>query len=360
MTARTVFLKTHLYLGLTGALFLFVLALTGSIMAFEGDIEHWVNPSLWYVKTGPRILSEDELIRIVERQFAPARVVAVQLFRQPDLAQVIYTSDRAAVHVNPYDGSILRRTTGASSLQRTLGYIHQLHLRLVPDPRSYPAAAKVGAQIVEAAGVILCLLVPTGLVIWWRAKRASIKWSGSWFRICFDAHNVTGVWASLFLFCAAATGVLIGSESILYWLTRSAGPTRPPQVRSADAAPGTAAIGVDRAVEIARAAIPVATVAGIQLPANPKAAYMVLLRVPEDTSEAVHSFVFVDQFSGAVLHVHNFLTDSQGYRAVRFNRSIHTGDVLGTVGHVIVSLSSLLLAVMVVTGLVIWWKKLAV
>lgn len=68
----------------------------------------------------------------------------------------------------------------------------------------------------------------------------------------------------------------------------------------------------------------------------------------------------VDQFSGQVLQSRNFLTDSAGYRAIRFNRSIHTGDIWGLPSHILVSVSSLELVVMVVTGLVIWWKKLAV
>jgi uncharacterized iron-regulated membrane protein len=80
---------------------------------------------------------------------------------------------------------------------------------------------------------------------------------------------------------------------------------------------------------------------------------------PEETSEAAHSYVFVDQFSGSVVHTVNFLKDSPGYRVIRFNRSIHTGDIWGAPGHLIASLSSLLLVVMVVTGLVISLKKLA-
>jgi uncharacterized iron-regulated membrane protein len=85
----------------------------------------------------------------------------------------------------------------------------------------------------------------------------------------------------------------------------------------------------------------------------------VILRVPEETSGSAHSSVVVDQFSGKPLAVHNFLTDSQGYRWIRFNRSIHTGDIGGLAGHIIMSLSSLLLVVMVLTGVVIWLKKLA-
>lgn len=53
----------------------------------------------------------------------------------------------------------------------------------------------------------------------------------------------------------------------------------------------------------------------------------------KDTSEAVHSRVVLDQYSGQALQVNNFLTDSMGYRVIRFNRSIHTGDVLGTPTH---------------------------
>ena len=106
--------------------------------------------------------------------------------------------------------------------------------------------------------------------------------------------------------------------------------------------------------------MPNTTIANFILPNNAKASYSVFMRVPEETSEAVHSVISIDQYSGKVLRFQNFLTDSPGYRVIRFNRSIHTGDVLGLTGHIITSLSSLLLVVMVITGVVIWWKKLAI
>ena len=96
------------------------------------------------------------------------------------------------------------------------------------------------------------------------------------------------------------------------------------------------------------------------LPLGPKALFVIVMRVPEETSGSAHSTVAVDQYSGNVLQVHDFLTDSLGYRWIRFNRSIHTGDIWGLPGHIIASVSSLLLVAMVITGLVIWWKKLAV
>ena len=44
MTVRIILLKIHLWLGLTAALFLVILGLTGSVMAFEEDIIHWTHP----------------------------------------------------------------------------------------------------------------------------------------------------------------------------------------------------------------------------------------------------------------------------------------------------------------------------
>lgn len=354
---RTVVLKIHLFLGAGAAVFLVILGLTGSVTAFENDIEHWLHPSLYYVRVGAHKLPESELIQDVQQRFAPARVAAVHIFRQPDLAHVMQLNDRSTVLVSQYDGHVLGRTTGPSNTQRIVGYIHQLHTHLAPDPRLTPKAAKIGAVVVQCAGFILCVLVILGIILWWRTKRVSIKWKAPWFRVCFDAHHVIGIYAALFLFIAGLTGVLVEQGDLIFRLTRSPVPAPFPKFQS-DAAGGAAPISVDRAEDIALGAIAGTTATDVQLPLNPKGIFLVILRVPEETSEAAHSYIFIDQYSGKVLHVANFLTDSPGYRAIRFNRSVHTGDVLGTPGHMLMSASSLLLVVMVVTGLTIWVKKL--
>jgi uncharacterized iron-regulated membrane protein len=59
------------------------------------------------------------------------------------------------------------------------------------------------------------------------------------------------------------------------------------------------------------------------------------------------------------LKVEDFNKSSPGYRAVRINRSIHTGDYWSLPSRIVLSISSALLAVMAVTGVIIWWKKLA-
>ena len=79
MTMRRILVKIHLWLGLAAALFLVILGLTGSVIAFEDDIVHWTHPGLFYVKTGAHTLPDQELIRIGPGELDRDRVIAVEL-----------------------------------------------------------------------------------------------------------------------------------------------------------------------------------------------------------------------------------------------------------------------------------------
>jgi uncharacterized iron-regulated membrane protein len=362
MALHKVILTIHLCLGLLGAIFLLILGLTGSVMAFEGDIDHWLNPGHWYVTPRPPAMLEDDLLSIVQHQYPRARVVLVQFSRYSNLAQVMQLTDGSTVYVNPYDGTILGTKVGLTNLDRTLGFIHQLHLRLVPDPRSAPRLAAIGKTVVSFAGLIVFLMVPTGVTLWWRRKSTSINWKASWFKVCFDAHQAVGIYVAFFLLVASLTGIMIGfdfGEKTFYGITGSAPPARPQPFPSVPV-PGAVGLLPDQALEIARHAMPDATPTMLVRPMRAAGSYTITMRLPEETSEAVHSSVTLDQFSGKVLNVRNYRTESAGYRWIRFNRSINTGDIFGLPSHILLSLSSLLLVGMVGTGLVIWWKKLAV
>jgi uncharacterized iron-regulated membrane protein len=354
---RSFVLKVHLYLGLVAALFLLILSATGAVMAFEHDIERWVDPQLWHAAIGKQLIAEDRLVAIAEGRFGPARVTAIQIAPRPDVVQVMRMSDGAAVYVNPWDGTITGRIVGSTRTQDWIGYVHQLHLRLVPNPRAMPALGPPGKLIVSFAGLILCLLVPTGVVLWWRAKRLSIRAGGSAFRIAFDAHHAVGIYACVFLFVAALTGVMVGfdaAERLFYTVTRSDEPKRPKPPPASEAG-GRRPISVDRAMAIGRGAVP-GEVVQVQIPDNPKAVFAVFLRGPREVAvdSPIPVIVYVDPYSASVIRIQDLFTESPGYYLVRLNRAIHTGDLGGGPGHVVMSLSSAALGVMVISGLFIW------
>ncbi len=363
-TVHNVSLKLHLWLGLASALFLLILGATGTVMAFESYADRWLHPSLWYVKVTGQPLPEAQLIQKVEQQVPGKTVRNVTFNRHDYLAQVMQVAPvgksvdtpgaAMLIFVNPYDGSVLGTRTGVPTSQKVLAAIHQFHLRM--------AIGEWGVFINSVASSILIFEVIFGLVIWFRTKRATIKFSGSWYRIFFDTHSAFGLYTAIIILLFAVTGILIGfewAEPLIFKLTKSE-PMVQRRLPSSTVVEGAQPISPDKAMELGRAAIPIATVATLQLPARPNGTYVVGLRVPEETSEAVHSLAVVDQYSGKVLKVQNYMTDSMGYRVIRYNRSLHTGDVYGFPTHLIMSFSSFALVVMVITGIVIWWKKLAV
>jgi uncharacterized iron-regulated membrane protein len=348
--------KIHLILGLAAGLFLVVLGLTGSIIAFENDLDHWFHPALWYVNAGSRPLTEQDLIDKVNAAHPSGRVVAVQHFRDPRLVRAMRTSDGITILISPYDGHVTGQFQQPSATVLYVGYVHQLHMRLVPDPRAMKRAAAVGEDVVLGAGYLACFLIPTGIVLWWRAKRATIKWGAPVFRLVFDTHNALGIFAGVFLFIAALTGVMVENEPVYFALAGSGRPGPLPKITS-EPVPGAVPITADQAIAAAGAALRGATVQAIQLPGGPKGVFSLAMLFAEDSSETAHSPVIVDQYSGQVRFARNFLTDSPGFRIVRFNRAIHTGDSLGGFGHALMSLASIAFVVMTVTGWLIWWKK---
>lgn len=363
MDSRKIILKLHLYLGLVSAIFLVILGLTGSVMVFEGQLDHWLHPSRWYVSVRPQTLPESRLVQIVEQRFAPRRVTTIRIDPEANIAQQILLAfphgtnltaqpQQIEVTINRYDGSILSVHSAPTTTEAALAFIHQFHLRLVSGEK--------GQLVISFVGLILVFEVPLGLFLWWRTKRASLKWKSSGFRISFDLHHLVGVYFAAFLFLAAVTGVMIGfdfAQSLFYRVTHSA--PNPIRVAASTVIPDTTPVNVDRAIESAQEQMPQGIGSIIYVPNNPRAAYRVILRLPSDPWNAVRGIASIDQYTGKVLAFTD-LYASPGYRAGRFNRALHTGDIFGMPSRIIVSLSSLALCVMVITGLIIWWKKLAI
>ncbi|HEY2153526.1 MAG TPA: PepSY-associated TM helix domain-containing protein [Vicinamibacterales bacterium] len=359
---RDIFLKVHLVLGLVAAAFLLILSVTGTMMAFEHDIERWIDPALWRASVAEHQLTEDVLVAAVQAQFAPAHVVSIQVSPRADVVHVMRMSDQASVYVDQWSGRVTRRVVGTTRAQDWIGYVHQLHLRLLPNPRALPRwVSTSGKLVVSWAGVLLCLLVPTGLVLWWRAKRASVRLGGSWFRTAFDAHHAIGIYACVFLFVAAFTGVMVGfdaAERQIYRLSGSEEPNRakPPAASNANGRPR---IPLEQAIAAARGIVPSEAVVAVVIPDNSNGVYIVQLRSPREVAvdSPIPITVYVDPYSADVIRVQDLFKESPGYRFVRLNRAIHTGDFFGAAGHVVTSASSLALGLMVLSGIGVWRSK---
>lgn len=348
-TMRKLIFNLHLYLALIAGAFILILGVTGSIMAFEPELDGLLHRHRAHVTPAGTPRSLAEISAVVSKAFPGERTVAYGLgLAEPDRSYQVMLENRT-VYMNQYTGAILE--VRADDME-FLDYVHQLHLRLLWRGPSRP-----GDQIMSWAGVAMLLLALSGLYLWWPVKRVTLTPGATGRRWWFDLHSATGIVSLVFLAVLAFTGVMIGFERkttpLLYRLTGS----RPaPQPAVPPPPPGATPISPDQALAIAHQALPDAAPFLVLVP-GPKGAYQVRLRYPEDLTPGGRSRVIVDQYSGKVLFAESSRTAPAGTRLVTANRAVHTGDIFGLPSKAVMSLASLAAVFQFFSGLVMWWKR---
>lgn len=350
---RKLIFNLHLYLALLASAFVIILGVTGSIMAFEPEIDHLLHRKLAYVTPGKQTLSLAEIGAVVARRFPGEPIDAYILSTSPDLSYQVAMETSGSVYVNQYTGEILGVRPDQMEF---LDYVHQLHLRLLWRGRGDEGPGK---KIMSWVGVVMLFLLLSGFYLWWRRKRFRIKRGSSGRLFWFDLHNMIGIFCLLFLLLLTVTGVMIGFErTVNPWLYKITGsqPSQMPR-KFPPPPPGAKPITVDQAMEIARSTLPGATPFLITVP-EPNTAYQIRLRYPEDRTPGGRSRIILDQYTGQVLFMESSRTAPAGTRITIANRALHTGDILGIPSKTLLSLVSLLLVVQAISGTVMWWKRI--
>jgi len=341
---RKLVLSVHLYAALITGVFIMILGVTGSIMAFEDQIDHVTHRHLFFVTPQARPLSLAELATAAVRRFPGEKAAFFGLSASPDLSSYVAFSS-GNVYVDPYTGEVL----GVRSGPTWLSYVHQFHLRL--------SAGDTGKKIVSWVGVVMLFLLLSGLYLWWPVKRATIKWDAAPKRLWFDVHSAVGIFSLVFLLLLTVTGIVIGFESVSTPFFFSITHSEPLRANfRATARPGVVRLTPDQAVDAARAAMPGATPIAVNVP-GPTGVYRVALRYPEDLTPGGRSRVFVDPYGGDILQVESSRTTAAGTRMVNANRAIHTGDIYGVPSKAVMSIASLTAALQVFSGVMLWWKR---
>jgi uncharacterized iron-regulated membrane protein len=109
---RRLILKLHLWLAMIAGAFMVILGITGSVIAFEPELDRLFHPHLSRVKPGGTTLSLVEIGEAASKKYGSEPVVAYLPSSSPDVpAEVILSS--GVVSVNQYTGEVLGlRTRG--------------------------------------------------------------------------------------------------------------------------------------------------------------------------------------------------------------------------------------------------------
>ena len=190
----------HLLIALIAGAFIVLMSVTGSILAFEPEIDRLLHPHLSRVTPRGKTLSLVEIGDRVSKAYGAEPIVAYLPSQSPiEPTQVIVS--RGIVVLDPYTGEVLGLRTRGETF---IGLVRALHTRL--------AAGDTGREFVKWSAVVFILSLVSGFWLWWPIKQFRLRapWRSRTF--FFDLHNAVGILALLPLLVLAATGTAIGFE----------------------------------------------------------------------------------------------------------------------------------------------------
>lgn len=320
-----------------------LLGITGSIIAFESPLDHLLHPRLSYVSSSLHNVPLGTLLAAVSREYPEDDIVSVSFSDSPVLAWQVTIPD-GIVCVNPHTGQILgMRQRG----ETVLGFAHDLHVSL--------AAGSIGRTTIRWCDLASIVLLVSGLMLWWPKGNLKLHRLDGSRRSWSDLHNAIGVCTLAFLFVATGTGALISFEnplrSVMSRFT-TAEPVRPKP--SLPAPQDKPYLLPERALALASAALPDAHAAQITMPKYGGMYRFVMIR------NDAEQIVSLNPWSGEVLDISRPANPSLADQLIATNEALHTGALFGWPGRVIMALVGLLLLPQMLTGLMMFGKRMRI
>lgn len=364
----------HLSAGLAAGLFIFVMAATGVLLAFERQMVEFADRDVRWVTvpSDSHALPFNELLDGV-RHAQLGNPTAIVLSHQPQAAVQFAMGRGKAVYVDPYSGAVL----GPSSAKA-----HEFFFTVERIHRSFGAPLgqkNLGRWLTGISNLLFSSLILLGIVLW-----VPRKWSKNAFRpvTLFRAglkakarewnwHHVIGIWCAVPLLVISLSGVVMSFEWANGLLFRLAGSPLPTGRRE-----GPGDRGGDRRFHEQDDKLVsdpnydelFSRVKGLQanwrtitlnIARDPRAPLTVSIDTGAGGQPQYRTQYLLDRTSGAVIKSSSFADSSLGQRWRSFVRFGHTGEYYGLVGQIVGAIACLGACLLAYTGVALSLRRFA-
>lgn len=354
-TLRNVTFSLHRYVGLFVGLLLIIIGLTGSLLVFEKEIDHFLTDQQF-----GRIIPQEQRVPIesvvdtVKAAFSDrpdlkiASINTLPGLEEPYKIWLKSPDEKwTEAIVNPYTDKIL----GTRQWENTLiGFTFDLHYRLL--------AGKAGEILAGIVALLLFILCVTGVMLWSGWKKLingfKIKWNAHPKRTNYDLHKVAGIVTAVFLAFTAFTGFCWNFSDFTYPAIYAVTLTPKPPETTSLPQKGKSPLALAEVLKSADAALPSGVTTYVSLPGKPDGVYRVGKKLPQDTEEYGSSEVYLDQYSGKVVYLQNGSNLGLGDRVLNSFAPLHYGTFWGLPTRILYVFVGLAPLVLFVTGFVMW------
>ncbi len=395
MKIRPFGVLVHRYSGLAMTVFLVIVGLTGSFLAFYKELDSTINPQLYVEANGRSPLEPLVLIEHAALHAAPKADVQ-SLWMSSEAAQIsvsprlntqtgkLFELDYDQLIVDPYTGEELGRRHWGSITEGMINlmpFIYKLHFNL--------ALGEWGKWILGITALIwtvdcfvgFYLTLPAKLFVAQNDTSASasfcqrwrrswtIKWWGSSFRINYDLHRAGGLWVWLALLVFAWSSVYMNlSDTVYQKVMQTISDYHQPWTEIGDLpAPLThPAIDLRQAYQLSHQAMSRAAIeSGFEIEApvaiwyNPaKGFYVYCVRSSTDIQDhAGQTRVVIDASTGEQKMLLLASGQYNGNTVTSWLMALHMANIFGLPYRIFVCALGLIIVMLSVTGVVIWLKK---
>lgn len=391
---RSVMVLLHRWFGLAVAVFLFIAGFTGAVISWDHELDEWLNPQLYHARSGEAsgtLRSALELAALVEQADPRVQVTYLPLSVEPGHTLQMSVEPRVdpatgkpfevdynQVAVDPATGEIQgRRYWGAISLSREnlLPFLYKLHYSMhIPDM----SGIEIGIWVMGIIGMVWVLDCCIALYLSfpsrasWR-KSFAFRWQQGGHKFNFDLHRSGGVWVWLLLLTLAITSVSmnLGSQvvrPVVSWFSDlSASPfdSRTPLAPEQTPLPGVTPMQViASAAQQARQKGWQAPVGGVFYSPMYQVYGVGFFTAGNDHGDGGLSsptlgnpWLYFDAQDGRLLFEAVPGAGTAGDIFMQAQFPLHSGRIIGIPGRVLVSLLGLVVAMLSITGIVIWVRR---
>ena len=358
-TFKEIASQLHLWLGVSSGLVVFIVALTGSILVFEDELEPVIYPKFHVVEApkGQLALPLDNLRAAVASAYPAQRIARIAIEPRTDRTVIFglvkgrKEKDVFSVAVNPYTAEITDTRRENKSFFHVVLQLHR-----------YLCLEDTGKAITGVATIMFIVIMITGLVLWWpnrkqTRQRFTIKWNAKFKRLNWDLHAVFGFYVLPFTFLIALTGLVWSYKWVnnMIYLTFDG---KPQQKREAPAnlpLVSTSKPGV--LAQITAETNRLLTHPGriqLTLPESDSLSITISKSNDEASIANVVDFLYFDQHDGHLISKRLYDDETTGMKVRRLVFPIHTGSLWGWPTKILALIVALITATLPVTGVIIW------
>ncbi|NGZ10503.1 MAG: PepSY domain-containing protein [Nitrospira sp. LK70] len=359
-------LKIHLYLGLFGGGLFVLMSLTGSFLVFYKAIDEWLNPALVTTNGAGIVRPLNEIVSAAQAAGPPGslldsiewpsypRGVFLTWHKMP--ADTVGGFRWFQVAVDPCTAAVLTKDREWGGY--LVSFIYKLHASLLMDD--------VGAAILGFVAIALLVSISTGVYLWWprpgRLRQAlSFTSTMSPIRRHFEWHKLSGFYSAIILGMLAFTGLYLEFSDYVVPIVRLFSPVQEfPEEETLESIPmtGTPPLAVEEVIALAWQVFPEGELRYLGLPHEAHEVYQVAVRqVGEVRTSGGESQIWLDQYSGKILRVHDWRQFTGGETFLAWLFPLHNGEAFGLAGRWIVFFIGFVPLALYVTALRMWWLK---